>query len=400
MGAGFSHQMCFSDFPGHFRLMLLAARSPLSSSDREQIRQTLKEQIEWNEFLRVVQAHRLAPLVLVGLTAAAAEYIPDFVNASLSAISKANSNRVVRSILETQRIARTFQRQGFQITVLKGALLSELIYGDPFRRYSVDVDLLTSKEQLAQQVHCMEELGYELVMPYCRLTPRRIRSYSHYRKDFSFKHRRSGMMVDLHWRLFNNPEHPGNLLGANRVPIQGKLFGDGLYMLPRIDQFLYCAAHGVSDAWIYLKSLADFAAFSRTLTPQDMQEAVIRSDEIKLLSKLSSATHIAHDWMGSPAFDKGLLPANDPLHVTMYRNVVETLQRSHFSPDRADIDFSTEFRLERLLVPGIKGTLNVAGRYLFRPRVWSAVDLPDQFFWLYALLGLLTPPRLSKSDRP
>jgi hypothetical protein len=388
----------FTDFPSYFRLMLLAARAPLSSADAELIHQTLEEGIDWDDFLRVVTTHRVAPLVLAGLTEAG-NHVPDFVRSDLGEISQENSKRVIQSTLETQRIAKAFNQKGFQVTVLKGALLSNLIYGDPFRRYSVDIDLLTSKEELAQQVRCMDDLGYTLVMPYCRLTPNRIRSYSHYRKDFSFRHRRSGTAVDLHWRLFNNPEHRGNQLGANRLPLEGKLFGSGLYMLSRVDQFLYCAAHGVSDSWIYLKTLADFAAFLRTLTPQEIEQAITRSSEIGLLPQLSSAIHLAQSWMGAPAIDAGLLPATDKLHVAMYEEVVETLLRSHFAPNRQDAEFSDEYRLERLIVPGIKGTLNIVGRYIFRPRVWSAVDLPDQFFWAYAILGLLTPPRLSRTAR-
>jgi hypothetical protein len=392
-------EMLFLDFPGYFRLMLLAARAPITSVDKEQIHKAIDEPVDWDEFLRVVVIHRIGPLVLDGLNAAAPERIPEFVKVSLGSISKANHSQVVRSVLETQRIARTFLEQGFQVTVLKGALLSEIIFRDPYRRYSVDLDLLTSKKDLPRQIHCMEELGYELIMPSCRLTPRRIRCYSRYRKDFSFKHKRSGMMVDLHWRLFNNREHKGNQFGKIQVPIDGKLFGNGLYTLPLIDQFIYCAAHGISDAWLYLKSLADFAAFLRRLTPEELDAAVDRSTELGLLPQLSSAIHLAQEWMGVPAVNARLLPPSDSLNVAMYRQVVGELERSHLAPDRADIGFETEFQLERRIVPGMKGVFEIFGRYLFRPRVWSLIDLPDSLFWMYPILGLLIPPRLSRSPR-
>jgi hypothetical protein len=391
--------MLFPDFPSHFRLMLFSARVPLTASDQEQILQTLDEPIGWEEFVKVVCVHRIAPIVLEGLKLAAPERIPKTVLSTLTAITQTNSKRVVQSTLETQRIARALQQQGFQVTVLKGALLSELIYSDPFRRYSVDLDLMTSDEDLDRQILCMSDLGYELVMPSTKLTPRRLRSYSRYRKDFSFKHKRSGVMVDLHWRLFNNVEHKANLLAQSRVPIKGKLFGEGCYMLAPVDQFLYSAAHGVSDAWIYLKSLIDFAAFLRRLTQSELEEAIVRATKLGILPQISSAIHLAQAWVGAPAVNAPLLPPSDAFHQSMYRQVVDELLKTEFAPNRLDITFATEFRLEQHLVPGFKGTLEIMGRYIFRPRVWSTVDLPDTLFGFYAILGLLIPPRMSRAAR-
>ncbi|WP_263378246.1 nucleotidyltransferase domain-containing protein [Granulicella paludicola] len=379
--------------------MLFSARVPLTASDQEQILKTLDEPIDWEEFVRVVCVHRVAPIVLGGLKLAAPERIPKTVLRTFTRITQANSKRVVQSTLETQRIARALQQQGFQVTVLKGALLSELIYSDPFRRYSVDLDLMTSDQDLDRQILCMSDLGYELVMPSTKLTPRRLRSYSRYRKDFSFKHKRSGVMVDLHWRLFNNVEHKANLLAQSCVPMKGKLFGEGCYMLAPVDQFLYSAAHGVSDAWIYLKSLIDFAAFLRRLTQSELEEAIVRATKLGLLPQISSAIHLAQAWVGAPAVNAPLLLTSDAFHQSMYRQVVDELLKTEFAPNRLDITFATEFRLEQHLVPGLKGTLEIMGRYIFRPRVWSTMDLPDTLFGFYAILGLLVPPRMSRAAR-
>jgi hypothetical protein len=104
--------------------------------------------------------------------------------------------------------------------------------------------------------------------------------------------------------------------------------------------------------------------------------------------------------MGVTVVDALILPASDPFHVAMYSQVVRELERTSFAPDRHAIGFATEFQLEQRLIPGIKRTLEIMGRYIFRPRVWSAVDLPDRFSWAHPILGLLLPPRLSKLARP
>jgi hypothetical protein len=283
--------MRFYDFPSHFRLMLLASRVSLSHADMEQIRRTLDEQVNWQQFIKVVLTHRVAPIVLQSLNAAAPSRIPVEVTESLDIARRENSMRAIQNILETKCIARTLQQQGFDVTILKGPMLSELSYGDPLRRHSIDLDLLTASVELDRQIVCMETLGYKLLMPSCKLSPRRLRSYSHYRKDFTFQHQRSGVVVDLHWRLLNNVEHMANRLAESTVSTQGKLFGEQLLTLSRLDQFLYCAAHGVLDAWIYLRGLVDFSAFLKILTPAELAEAVARAEEIGLLAQVSSAIH-------------------------------------------------------------------------------------------------------------
>jgi hypothetical protein len=69
------------------------------------------------------------------------------------------------------------------------------------------------------------------------------------------------------------------------------------------------------------------------------------------------------------------------------------LLRQNFKPDRSFASPAQWLRLEMELVPGFRSLAEIARRFVWRPRVWSAVDLPDQLFWFYPVLGLLLLPR-------
>lgn len=47
-------------------------------------------------------------------------------------------------LAETQRLADAFQRAGVPVVQLKGAPLSERLYGDALLRHSMDIDVLAS----------------------------------------------------------------------------------------------------------------------------------------------------------------------------------------------------------------------------------------------------------------
>jgi hypothetical protein len=69
------------------------------------------------------------------------------------------------------------------------------------------------------------------------------------------------------------------------------------------------------------------------------------------------------------------------------------LLRQNFKPDRSYASPAQWLKLEIELVPGVRSLAEIARRFVWRPRVWAAVDLPDRFFWFYPVLGLLLLPR-------
>jgi len=290
-------------------------------------------------------------------------------------------------------MAKSFADAGIQLSVLKGVPLSQTLFGNPNTRHVGDIDILTEPTRLTEQIALLADLGYNLINPTSRLTPHRIASYVSFWKDFTFQSPASGFELDLHWRLFNNRFHP-----ANRIVTEGAYetctaFGVPMRTFSARDQFLYIAAHGVLDAWTYLKSLADVAGFLRLFSPDELDQALIRAEELDLLAQISGAIHLCNDWMGTAITNPRLTPTGEPIALRIRDRTTSMLLRQNFKPNRSYASPAQWLRLEIDLVPGLRSLAEIAQRFVWRPRVWAAVDLPDQLFWCYPILGLLILPR-------
>ena len=390
--------LAFCDFPGHVRLMLLAARSRLTPSETEQILAltsappTPSDTLDYDDFLAVTAHHRLSSLVFESLDRVRPPRLPTAVLETLQAEAKWNAIEALRSTAEVRRISVAFTAAGIDLSVLKGVPLSQILFASPNARHVGDIDLLTAPRDLPRQIELLAGLGYKLINPASRLTPNRIASYVSFWKDFTFVNADSGFELDLHWRLFNNRFHAANRILDQPTFISVSAFNLPMRVFSPRDQFVYIAAHGVSDAWTYLKSLADVAAFLRLFTQSELDDALLRARSLGLLAQISGAIHLANDWMGSTASSPYLLPAEERISERVRERTTAMLLRQNFQPSRS---FPSPFQwllLEMELVPGIRSLAELASRFVWRPRVWASVDLPDCLFWIYPLIGLFLPP--------
>ena len=394
--------LAFQDFPSHVRLMLLSARPRLSAPEADQIRELISgpagrkrpdQTIDWNGFLAVTSHHRLSPLVFDSLDRIRPRGVPDFVREELSHRARLNAFESLRCVGEIERIGERFARAGIELSVLKGVPLSQFLFGNPNVRHVGDIDLLTQPDRLAEQIALLAELGYNRINPTSRLTPLRIASYVNFWKDFTFQNRQSGFELALHWRLFNTRFHAANRIVAEASYETVTAYNVPMRVFSPRDQFIYIAAHGVLDAWTYLKSLADVAGFLRLFTPAELDAALARAEELGLLAQISAAIHLANDWMGAGVTSARLMDAADPIARRIRQRTTSMLLRQDFKPDRSYASPAQWLKLELELVPGARSVAEIARRFVWRPRVWAAVDLPDRFFWFYPVLGILLLPR-------
>ena len=389
--------LAFRDFPGHVQLMLLTARSHLRAAEIQQIHELTAAEsatpLDWNQFLAVTAHHRVSSLVFDSLEQTRPAGLPQLVHDELQHRARHNAFEALRSANEVRRMAKAFADAGIQFSVLKGVPLSQTLFGNPNTRHVGDIDVLTEPTRLPEQIALLSDLGYDLINPKSRLTPNRIASYASFWKDFTFQSATSGFELDLHWRLFNNRFH-----AANRIVTEGRYetitaFGVPMRVFSAKDQFVYITAHGVLDAWTYLKSLADVAGFLRLFTPEELDQALVRAEDLGLLAQISGAVHLCNAWMGTAISNPRLVSADEPVALRIRERTTNMLLRQNFKPIRNFASPAQWLRLEIDLVPGLRSLAEIAQRFVWRPRVWAAVDLPDQLFWCYPILGLLMLPR-------
>ena len=388
----------FDAFPPHLQLLLLAAQPRLHAGPQERLEELTTGSrslaVDWAAFLTLTLHHRLGPVVFN----AVGETLPAAVREPLQRDATRNAFSALRAVGEFRRIGQAFAARSIPLLALKGVVLAQILYGSPNARHVGDLDLLTTPGTLPEQVELLRELGYKLIQPEAPLTPRRFKSYTRYWKDFTFESTQAGFELDLHWRLFNNPAHPANRLLQAPDLMAVSVFETSLDTLSLRDQFLYTAAHGAGEAFTYLKTLSDVAAFLHLLTPAQLDEALAHAGGIGLLPQVSAAVHLANAWMLTGVLSARLLPETHPLAVALRRRTWRLLAAQNLLPTRSHPSPASWTRHELQLTPGLRSLREAAGRFLFRPRVWAAVDLPDKLFPLYPVLGLLLPPRRHKGQ--
>lgn len=115
--------------------------------------------LDWARFLAAVELHRVVPLMAPAL--APGTGVPDAARGALAEMGIRAARRMLALNAETARIVGAFRDAGIGILVLKGVALSALFHGDPYRRWSRDIDLLVRPDAEAAALAQLERLGYE-----------------------------------------------------------------------------------------------------------------------------------------------------------------------------------------------------------------------------------------------
>lgn len=232
----------------------------ISSCDphREAVQvEELQRPIRWDDVAAWSRRHRVEPLVLRRLGAgdlAVPAWLYSQLGERVASIAQSN----LRAAAEAGRIHDRFTRAGLRLLFVKGLTLSALAYGDPFLKMSSDIDVLIDPGELGAAMSLLAELGYAPIVP----AGRDIADWHGRRKESVWQETRSGLILDLHTRLVDNPALlPG--LGLNSPTLAVEI-APGL-SLPTLDPkllFAYLCVHGASSAWFRLKWLADLVAYA------------------------------------------------------------------------------------------------------------------------------------------
>lgn len=254
-----------------FALVVTATRWPHDPHGAARIRALAARVTDWPRFAMIVERHRVAGLVAAGLndaglndTVAGAD-----VRAAIRAMARDSAVQELQSVFETLHLVRALEGAGIPVRVLKGATAAMLAFGRYGVRYSMDIDLIVAKDQIAQAASLLDARGYVRSAPAADASAATMRARMARYKDLAFQHPDSGLMVELHWRLFQNPYLlRGDDLDA-RAPMQ-LVPGASVTVLPRAPAILYLFAHGTEHGWARLKWLADIGAILTAQTPAEV----------------------------------------------------------------------------------------------------------------------------------
>ncbi len=362
---------------------------------------------DWSAVLSLARRHGVAGLFHAGIRPHASRFEDAGLERRLEALGRRTVRRGMEQLRGLKLATDALAAAGIPCLVLKGLPLSRQLYGHPFVRDSLDIDLLVPAQAFhdAERVLCGH--GWTRSKPDFPETPARRRWYERGRKEHVLQG--PGGTLELHLRLFDNPRYfdaPFERLYAGRCTAA---IGGVRFPAPgEDDRFVYLLAHAGYSQWHRLKWPCDVAGLLAGMTPERFREEAARCREAGLGIVLEATLRLCRDALGVGAPGEAEAEAAaQPAEAATRRRPAGRRRAALLArharrawPDDARIrayNLPSGKAASLALKPGPGFVLSQAARLLFfAPGDWSAVDLPDRLFFLYFVLR----PVLLLTGRP
>ena len=158
----------------------------------------LPDHVDWNRFVSLCEWHNVGPLVFRALPAVLCGSVPP---ASMNRIRSLHHSNTARSLFlasELSRILYALESCGVPAYPFKGPALSVMLYGDPARRQSKDLDILVPTERVRRAIDCLDSLGYGAK---ASLAGHRLAAHRRTEYELQFSRRDGKLTVELQWAV-------------------------------------------------------------------------------------------------------------------------------------------------------------------------------------------------------
>ena len=364
--------------------LLAGLRLALGAGSAGEHRTALAGVANWPSVAGLAAHHRVGTLFLQGLHKGGVPLPDPAVERALAEGRKRDTLRGMRQLDAMGRVTAGLAARGIPSLILKGLPLGRRLYGSPFAKSSIDIDLLVPQGAFADAGRVLHELGCRRAMPDFRETPARMRWYDAVQKEHVYIG--AGSKIELHRRLLGNPflfDPPFDGLDARALTVE--IGSVPFRTLGDADQLLYLACHGAVHYWQRLKWLCDFAGLLRTMDDESAGQAVDRTRERQLDDVLAAALLLCREDVLVELPESVAALRSDSPRVRF----IVGLSRRAWKP-RAwlrQLTCKAAMRVGRVFIGGgIRYSLHDARGLLIRHHDFSRVNLPDRLFWLYALV--------------
>jgi hypothetical protein len=373
-------------------LLLLCARTRMSSERAARVETLLQEDINWDYLLETAQEHGLMPLLYWNLNATCPEAVPKTAFNQLRDRFRKNAQRNVFWTGELLRLLNLFEMHGISAVPFKGPSLAASIYGNLALRQFADLDILVHKQDVPRAKELLASVGYQ---PEYWLTHTQEVAFLQYYHELSFTRDAVGIRVELHWdvaeRFFSFPLKPERLWERLEPT---SLAGKEVLALSPEDLLLILCMHGTKHLWQALELICAVAELIRVSEGLDWARIMEQARELGSERMLFLGFFLASDLLGATPPDEVLQRAlADPSVKALSAQVRGQLFREADNPpnifEEALFYLRARERLQDRIRYCIRRTVTTT------PNDWT-LPLPASLFFLYYLLR---PARLISKYR-
>ena len=236
----------------------------LNTQNEKALIEACQNRHNWDIFLAQVEWHRIAP-TLQKRTKHIKNLFPKHVERRIDTLVKNYKLKTQKHILELKYIDTLFKKESISYIVLKGPVLSQKLYNDPYQRTSKDLDILIEIKNIERVTDLLEDLGYSRTYPSKSSSQQLIKEALSRGKDFIFFHPIKQTEIELHWHWHLNP-HLFPLDPIQALNHREDVFFDNACIpsLAKQYEFLYLLTHGARSHWARLSWLSDIHGYLET----------------------------------------------------------------------------------------------------------------------------------------
>lgn len=240
---------------------LLLSCLTLNTKNEASVIEACRNHRNWGIFLAQVEWHRIAP-ALQKRTKHLKNLFPKHVERRINTLVKNYKLKTQKHILELKYIDTLLKKESISYIVLKGPVLSQKLYDDPYQRTSKDLDILIEMKNVDRVSNLLEDIGYYRTSPPKSSSQQLIQEALSQGKDFIFFHPIKQTEIELHWHWHLNPHlFPLDPIQALNLREDVLIDNACIPSLAKQYEFLYLLTHGARSHWARLSWLSDIHGY-------------------------------------------------------------------------------------------------------------------------------------------
>jgi hypothetical protein len=310
--------------------------------------------IDWNRFVRLVERHRVAPVVWKAREQLEVLEPPEHVLRAVRASHGRNGLRALQATALLVRTVHALSDKSIRGLPLKGITLAARSYGDLTARHCGDIDLLVSRRRLAEADTVLRSIGWIRVSNKTRLVvdsgPAENPALAHH---FTYAYP-GGVTLELHYMLHPNAELMP--IDVDAVVAQGdtvEIGGQALPVLPDNLQMLFLCTHGARHNWKRLQWIVDIAVLLDRAAPETQRTWMEEARRRRLFNPVMQGIVLAELTLAGPRPEGAPKGETSFLVRSMIRHAAPMLFRSlDEEPDELAAGLDPGIRFYRLCMSG------------------------------------------------
>lgn len=341
--------------------------------------------VDYNQLLTLIDKHGLAPLIFRQLKEASPGVGEDRAD-PFNRYFYARQERTMALLREGLLLTRELEDRGVPYMMVKGPVLSQMLYDDPLQKHSLDIDLVLPVE-FVETVHTLLlEREFHRTYPQQSLTGKQKRVNYQLTHHYGYiKKGRHNIALEIHWALINPvalvPLSFDSLYARHQEVV---VANQTIKTLSLPDYFLYLMVHGSKHRWYSLRWLNDFATLLSRMPEEDQNHTIQQAIRMGLHKPLIQSYVLARLLYGTPLVDQiRTLYDREPGIDSFIIRALASVKTTGYTAQLPKIN-KTRYLLK--LKKDRRYHLKILLRLSTHHKDWSIVALPDALFFLYYVL--------------